>query len=89
VITRVAKEGDDIKIGGLVAYIDTDAAAPEKSAVVSPQSQSIVHRKKKKSKSKKSRETEIDKKETIDNGLSTADQKLMQQAHHRQQLKKY
>ena len=38
VITRVAKEGDDIKIGGLVAYIDTDAAAPEKSAVVSPQS---------------------------------------------------
>lgn len=30
IITRVAKEGDDIKIGGLVAYIDTDAAAPEK-----------------------------------------------------------
>lgn len=30
VITRVAKEGDDIKIGGLVAYIDTDAAAPTK-----------------------------------------------------------
>ncbi len=25
IITRVAKEGDDIKIGGLVAYIDTDA----------------------------------------------------------------
>ncbi|MCC6583966.1 MAG: 2-oxoglutarate dehydrogenase complex dihydrolipoyllysine-residue succinyltransferase [Chitinophagales bacterium] len=30
IITRVAKEGDDIKIGGLVAYIDTDAAAPAK-----------------------------------------------------------
>ena len=30
IITRVANEGDDIKIGGLVAYIDTDAAAPEK-----------------------------------------------------------
>lgn len=30
VITRVAKEGDDIKIGGVVAYIDTDAAAPAK-----------------------------------------------------------
>lgn len=37
-ITRVAKEGDDIKIGGLVAYIDTDAAAPEKSIVNSQQS---------------------------------------------------
>ena len=32
IITRVAKEGDDIKIGGLVAYVDTDAVAPEKSA---------------------------------------------------------
>lgn len=31
IVTRVAKEGDDIKIGGLVAYIDTDAIAPEKS----------------------------------------------------------
>lgn len=30
IITRVAKEGDDIKIGGLVAYIETDAAAPAK-----------------------------------------------------------
>lgn len=38
VITRVAKEGDDVKIGGLVAYIDTDAAAPEKSTVNSQQS---------------------------------------------------
>ncbi|MFN8238424.1 MAG: 2-oxoglutarate dehydrogenase complex dihydrolipoyllysine-residue succinyltransferase [Chitinophagales bacterium] len=38
VITRVAKEGDDIKIGGLVAYIDTDAVAPERSTVASPQS---------------------------------------------------
>jgi 2-oxoglutarate dehydrogenase E2 component (dihydrolipoamide succinyltransferase) len=48
VITRVAKEGDDIKIGGLVAYIDTDAAAPEKSAVLVHSPQSIVHRKKRK-----------------------------------------
>jgi pyruvate/2-oxoglutarate dehydrogenase complex dihydrolipoamide acyltransferase (E2) component len=38
IITLVAKEGDDIKIGGLVAYIDTDAAAPEKSTVESQQS---------------------------------------------------
>jgi 2-oxoglutarate dehydrogenase E2 component (dihydrolipoamide succinyltransferase) len=28
VITRSAKEGDDIKIGGVVAYIETDAIAP-------------------------------------------------------------
>jgi 2-oxoglutarate dehydrogenase E2 component (dihydrolipoamide succinyltransferase) len=28
VITRSAKEGDDIKIGAVVAYIDTDAPAP-------------------------------------------------------------
>ena len=79
VITRVAKEGDDIKIGGLVAYIDTDAAAPEKSAVVSPQStvdspqkkeenQSTVH-----SPQSIVEKDEIDKKETIDNGLSTID----------------
>jgi 2-oxoglutarate dehydrogenase E2 component (dihydrolipoamide succinyltransferase) len=27
VVTRVAKEGDDLKIGDLVAYIDTEAAA--------------------------------------------------------------
>lgn len=27
IITRVAQEGDDIKIGGLVAYIDTDATS--------------------------------------------------------------
>lgn len=38
VITRVAKEGDDVKIGGLVAYIDTDAAAPEKSTGSSQES---------------------------------------------------
>jgi 2-oxoglutarate dehydrogenase E2 component (dihydrolipoamide succinyltransferase) len=80
VITRVAKEGDDIKIGGLVAYIDTDAAAPEKSAVVSPHStvdspqkkeenQSTVH-----SPQSIVEKDEIDKKETIDNGLSTIDQ---------------
>ena len=39
VITRVANEGDDIKIGAVVAYIDTDATAPEKSTVSSQQSE--------------------------------------------------
>ena len=37
IITRVAKEGDDLKIGGLVAYVDTDAVAPEQSTVNSQQ----------------------------------------------------
>jgi 2-oxoglutarate dehydrogenase E2 component (dihydrolipoamide succinyltransferase) len=32
VVTRVAKEGDDLKIGDLVAYIDTEAAAEAKPA---------------------------------------------------------
>jgi 2-oxoglutarate dehydrogenase E2 component (dihydrolipoamide succinyltransferase) len=32
VVTRVAKEGDDLKIGDLVAYIDTEAAADAKPA---------------------------------------------------------
>jgi 2-oxoglutarate dehydrogenase E2 component (dihydrolipoamide succinyltransferase) len=81
VITRVAKEGDDIKIGGLVAYIDTDAAAPEKSAVVTPQSTVDSPQKKEENQSTVDspqsivEKDEIDKKETIDNGLSTADQK--------------
>ena len=70
VITRVAKEGDDIKIGGLVAYIDTDAAAPEKSAVFSPQS--IVDSPQKKEEVK-AEEVKIETKETIDNSLSTID----------------
>lgn len=35
-IKRIASEGDDIKVGGLIAQIDTDAVAPEKSA--SPES---------------------------------------------------
>jgi len=74
VITRVAKEGDDIKIGGLVAYIDTDAKSPQPT-VDSPQKkeenlsavnglQSIVVEK-----------IENDKKETIDNQPSTIVQK--------------
>jgi 2-oxoglutarate dehydrogenase E2 component (dihydrolipoamide succinyltransferase) len=70
VITRVAKEGDDIKIGGLVAYIDTDAAAPEKSAVVSPQSTVDSPQKKEEVKAE---EVKIETKETIDNSLSTID----------------
>lgn len=37
VITRAAHEGDDIKIGDVVAYIETDVEAPEKSAIESPQ----------------------------------------------------
>lgn len=59
-ITRVAKEGDDIKVGGLVAYIDTDAAAPEKSIVNSQQS---IEKK------------EEPVKETNDQSQSTIDQK--------------
>ncbi|HPH88048.1 MAG TPA: 2-oxoglutarate dehydrogenase complex dihydrolipoyllysine-residue succinyltransferase, partial [Chitinophagales bacterium] len=70
VITRVAKEGDDIKIGGLVAYIDTDAAAPEKSAVVSPQSTVDSPEKKEEVKVE---EVKVETKETIDNSLSTID----------------
>ncbi len=74
VITRIAKEGDDIKIGGLVAYINTDAKSPQPT-VDSPQKkeenlsavnglQSIVVEK-----------IENDKKETIDNQPSTIVQK--------------
>ena len=37
VISFAAKEGDDIKIGGTVAYIDTDATAQEQSTVNSQQ----------------------------------------------------
>lgn len=39
VVTRVAKEGDDLKIGDLVAYIETDAAgasAPEPAKTEAP-----------------------------------------------------
>lgn len=32
IITRAAKEGDDIKIGGVVAYIETDAVSPQSTA---------------------------------------------------------
>lgn len=35
-VKLIAKEGDDIKVGGLIAQIDTDASAPAKSAVVEP-----------------------------------------------------
>jgi 2-oxoglutarate dehydrogenase E2 component (dihydrolipoamide succinyltransferase) len=66
VITRVAKEGDDIKIGGLVAYIDTDAAAPEKSAVVSPQSTVDSPQKKEEVKVEEKAEAKVNEKK-IDN----------------------
>jgi 2-oxoglutarate dehydrogenase E2 component (dihydrolipoamide succinyltransferase) len=82
VITRVAKEGDDIKIGGLVAYIDTDAIAPEKPAVLSPQTSVDSPQKKEENLSSVdgqqsivTEKIESDKKETIDNELSTIDQK--------------
>jgi len=68
IITRVAKEGDDIKIGGLVAYIDTDAAAPEKSTVNSQQSTE------KKEEVKVEDKKEEPVKETIDQKQSTIDQ---------------
>jgi 2-oxoglutarate dehydrogenase E2 component (dihydrolipoamide succinyltransferase) len=32
VISRIAKEGDDIKIGAVVATIDTDASKPESTS---------------------------------------------------------
>lgn len=35
-IKLIAKEGEDIKVGGLIAQIDTDAAAPAKSTEVEP-----------------------------------------------------
>jgi 2-oxoglutarate dehydrogenase E2 component (dihydrolipoamide succinyltransferase) len=63
IITRAAKEGDDIKIGGVVAYIDTDATSPQ-STVDSPQ---------KKEEEKVEEKTEA--KETIDQSPLTNDQK--------------
>lgn len=65
IITRVAKEGDDIKIGGLVAYIETDAAAPEKSIVNSQQS----IEKKEEVKIEEKKEEPV--KETIDQSYAT------------------
>jgi 2-oxoglutarate dehydrogenase E2 component (dihydrolipoamide succinyltransferase) len=44
VLTRVAKEGDDLKIGDLVAYIETDAAsapAEKKEAIAEPAPQKV------------------------------------------------
>jgi 2-oxoglutarate dehydrogenase E2 component (dihydrolipoamide succinyltransferase) len=71
IITRVAKEGDDIKIGGLVAYIDTDAAAPQKespqSTVDSPQKNEEIKVEEKK------QEHEVIAQTTVDNGQSTVD----------------
>lgn len=68
IITRVAKEGDDIKIGGLVAYVDTDAVAPEQSAVNSQQSTAKTEEK------KKAEDAETINK-TVDHGLSAVNQK--------------
>ena len=70
VITRVAKEGDDIKIGGLVAYIDTDAAAPEKSAVVSPQSTVDSPQKKEEVKVEEKAEAKVNEEENLKSQIS-------------------
>lgn len=64
IITRVANEGDDIKIGGLVAYIDTDVDSP----------QSIVDSSQKKEQVKVEDKQEVVVKETIDQKQSTIDQ---------------
>lgn len=72
IITRAAKEGDDIKIGGVVAYIDTDALAPEKSAVVSQQS---AEKKEEVKVEEKKEEPKTEVKETIDQSPLTNDQK--------------
>lgn len=64
IITRVAKEGDDIKIGGLVAYIDTDVDSPQ-SIVDSPQ----------KKEEEKVDETKAEVNETNDQSPLTIDQK--------------
>ena len=72
IITRAAKEGDDIKIGGVVAYIDTDAVAPEKSAVVSQQS---AEKKEEVKVEEKKEEPKTEIKETIDQSPLTNDQK--------------
>jgi len=48
-ITLVAKEGDDIKVGGLIAKIDTDVAAPAKTVTAEPiktESKPVVEEKK-------------------------------------------
>jgi len=72
IITRAAKEDDDIKIGGVVAYIDTDAVAPEKSAVVSQQS---AEKKEEVKVEEKKEEPKTEIKETIDQSPLTNDQK--------------
>ena len=64
IITRAAKEGDDIKIGGVVAYIETDAVSPQKKE----ENQSTVH-----SPQSIEEKDETIKKETIDNGQLTVD----------------
>jgi len=61
IITRAAKEGDDIKIGGVVAYIDTEAAAPEKST--------------EKKEEEKKEDTKTEVKDAIDQSQLTNDQK--------------
>jgi 2-oxoglutarate dehydrogenase E2 component (dihydrolipoamide succinyltransferase) len=97
VITRVAKEGDDIKIGGLVAYIETDAAAPEKSAVVTPQSTVDSPEKKEENQSTVHSPQSIVEKDEIDKRkkpltiVYRPSTKIdpTQQAHHLHLLKKY
>jgi len=74
IITRAAKEGDDIKIGGVVAYIETDAAAPakeEKSAAVeTPKAEEKVEEKKEDVKVEEKSETKIDAEENLKSQVS-------------------
>jgi 2-oxoglutarate dehydrogenase E2 component (dihydrolipoamide succinyltransferase) len=66
VITRVANEGDDIKIGGLVAYIDTDAVGPQSTVDIAQKKEEIKVEEKKE-------DVEIITNTTVDNGQSTVD----------------
>jgi 2-oxoglutarate dehydrogenase E2 component (dihydrolipoamide succinyltransferase) len=46
VISRIAKEGDDIKIGAVVATIDTDASKPESTSKKEEKNEKIETKKK-------------------------------------------
>jgi 2-oxoglutarate dehydrogenase E2 component (dihydrolipoamide succinyltransferase) len=70
IITRVAKEGDDIKIGGLVAYIETEAAEPEKSIVNSQQSSAINEEKNEEVKIEEKTEVKVNEEENLKSEIS-------------------
>jgi len=70
IISRVAKEGDDIKIGGLVAYIETEAAAPEKLTIISQQSTAITEEKKEEVRSEEKADVKINEQENLKSEIS-------------------